>query len=249
MAYEIKLDVFEGPLDLLLYLIKKNEIDIYNIPIALITDQYLQYLEILRSLNLDLAGEYLLLASTLIHIKSLLLLPQTEDENTDQEEDPRVELVQQLLEYQSYKEAALCLDKRALLERDVFKRTYPLPEMATLEDDDTEFRELSIFDLINAFQQIVKQMDREEYLEVQSERISLADRINEIMEKLAAARILTFRDLLEGFADRRKVIYTLLAILELMKLRLVSAYQSAPFGAIRIVLAVDENTGEQLNEG
>src|SRR5450759_4772765 len=121
MDYAIKLDIFEGPLDLLLYLIKKNEIDIYNIPIALITDQYLHYLEIMRSLNLDLAGEYLVLASTLIHIKSRMLLPREEDDDSEDGQDPRVELVQQLLEYKSYKEAALRLDGRSLLERDVFK--------------------------------------------------------------------------------------------------------------------------------
>ena len=111
MSYEIKLDIFEGPLDLLLYLIRKNEIDIYNIPIALITEQYLEYLDMMRSLNLDLAGEYLVLAATLIHIKSRLLLPPVEGEDEEEEgEDPRAELVQQLLEYQAFKEAALSLD-------------------------------------------------------------------------------------------------------------------------------------------
>jgi segregation and condensation protein A len=136
MSYEIKLDVFEGPLDLLLYLIKKNEIDIYNIPVALITDQYLQYLEIMRSLNLDLAGEYLVLASTLIYIKSQMLLPRPETEDAQEEADPRGELVQQLLEYQAYKEAALCLDRRLILERDVFKRAYQLPEVEADDADD-----------------------------------------------------------------------------------------------------------------
>src|SRR3972149_8581530 len=115
MAYEIKLDIFEGPLDLLLYLIKKNQIDIYNIPIALITDQYLQYLEIMRTLNLDLAGEYLVLAATLIHIKSRMLLPKDEEDESEEEMDPRKELVQQLVEYQAYKDAAVQLDSRPLL--------------------------------------------------------------------------------------------------------------------------------------
>ncbi len=251
MSYEIKLDVFEGPLDLLLYLIKKNEIDIYNIPIALITDQYLQYLEIMRSLNLDLAGEYLVLASTLIHIKSRMLLPQVEDGDAESEDDqdPRLELVQQLLEYKAYKEAALCLDSRLLLERDVFKRAYPLPEMEITEEDRAECVELSIFDLINALQNIVNQIDKKEYLEVQSERISLADRINEIMERLTQTSSLTFQDLFDGPVNRRMIIYTLLAVLELMKLRLIRAYQSGPCGVIRIFLAVPDDTLEKLPEG
>ena len=251
MSYEIKLDVFEGPLDLLLYLIKKNEIDVYNIPIALITDQYLQYLEIMRSLNLDLAGEYLVLASTLIHIKSRMLLPQIEDRDAEaeDEQDPRLELVQQLLEYKAYKEAALCLDRRSLLERDVFKRAYPLPEMEVTEEDRAECIELSIFELINALQKIVKQIDKAEYLEVQGERISLADRINEIMERLTETRSLTFQDLFDGPGDRRVIIYTLLAVLELMKLRLIRAYQSGPCGVIRILLAVPDDAAPKLSEG
>jgi len=238
MAYEIKLDIFEGPLDLLLYLIKKNEIDIYNIPIALITDQYLQYMEIMRSLNLDLAGEYLVLASTLIYIKSRLLLPREENDDFEDEPDPRAELVKQLLEYQSYKEAALCLDSRLLLERDVFKRSYGVNETDETEDDETE---LNLFDLVKAFQKLVSRMDKQELLEINGERMSLSDRINEIMERLAQVQPLLFTDIIEEIADRRSVIYTLLAILELMKLRMVKAYQSGPFGVIRIFMAVGED--------
>ena len=238
MAYEIKLDIFEGPLDLLLYLIKKNEIDIYNIPIALITDQYLQYMEIMRSLNLDLAGEYLVLASTLIHIKSSLLLPREEKDDFEEEPDPRAELVKQLLEYQSYKEAALCLDSRLLLERDVFKRSYGINETDETGEDETE---LNLFDLVKAFQKLVSRMDKQELLEINGERMSLSDRINEIMERLAQVQPLLFTDIIEEIADRRSVIYTLLAILELMKLRMVKAYQSGPFGVIRIFMAVGED--------
>ena len=123
--YAIKLDIFEGPLDLLLYLIKKNEIDIYNIPVALITKQYLEYLNIIKSLNLDLAGEYLVMASTLIHIKSRMLLPVPEEPSAEElEDDPRAELVRQLLEYQAFKDAAAELTQRPLLERDVFITIY-----------------------------------------------------------------------------------------------------------------------------
>jgi len=246
MAYEIKLDIFEGPLDLLLYLIKKNEIDIYNIPIALITDQYLDYLEIMRSLNLDLAGEYLVLASTLIHIKSRLLLPQEEDDDSEDQQDPRVELVQQLLEYRSYKEAALRLDGRLLLERDVFKRAYPLPETQEADDSDPQDIELNLFDLVAAFQKIVAQLGKEEYLQIEGEHMSLADRISEIMERLMQAGNLVFQDLFDRLADRRMIIYTLLAILELMKLRIIKVYQSGPFGVIRIFKAVEEDMTKGL---
>lgn len=241
MSYEIKLDVFEGPLDLLLYLIRKNEIDIYNIPIALITEQYLSYLEIMRSLNLDLAGEYLVLASTLILIKSKLLLPPAEGDGEEEEgADPRAELVQQLLEYQAFKEAALSLDGRPLLDRDVFTRgAASEEEKITSEEAKDAPIEVDIFELVTAFRRIIAGLDRKEELEIDTEKMSLADRINEIMERLSEEGQVTFADLLGDRTDRKRIIYTFLAILELMKLRMVRAYQSGPFGAIRLFLAVE----------
>ena len=241
MSYEIKLDVFEGPLDLLLYLIRKNEIDIYNIPIALITGQYLSYLDMMRSLNLDLAGEYLVLASTLIHIKSKLLLPPAEGEGEEEEgEDPRAELVQQLLEYQAFKEAALSLGERPLLERDVFTRgAASEEEQTTVEEADDALLEVDIFELVTAFRRIIDGLDLKEELEIDMEKMSLADRINEIMERLSEEGQITFSDLLGDRTDRRRIIYTFLAILELMKLRMVRAYQTGPYGAIRLFPAVE----------
>ena len=240
MSYEIKLDIFEGPLDLLLYLIRKNEIDIYNIPIALITEQYLAYLDMMRSLNLDLAGEYLVLASTLIHIKSKLLLPPDESEGEEEEgEDPRAELVQQLLEYQIFKEAALRLENRPLLERDVFTRGAPGEAPSAAEDEGEAMIEVGVFELVAAFRRIVAGFDRPEELEIDAEKMSLADRINEIMEMLSEKQQMTFVELIGDRTDRRRIIYTFLAILELMKLRMIRAYQSGPFGAIRLFLAVE----------
>ncbi|OHE18844.1 MAG: hypothetical protein A2X96_10085 [Syntrophobacterales bacterium GWC2_56_13] len=240
MSYEIKLDIFEGPLDLLLYLIRKNEIDIYNIPIALITAQYLAYLEMMRSLNLDLAGEYLVLASTLIHIKSKLLLPPDESEGEEEEgEDPRAELVQQLLEYQIFKEAALRLENRPLLERDVFTRGAPGEAPSAAEEEGEAMMEVGVFELVAAFRRIVAGFDRPEELEIDAEKMSLADRINEIMEMLSEKQQMTFVELIGDRTDRRRIIYTFLAILELMKLRMIRAYQSGPFGAIRLFLAVE----------
>lgn len=231
MRYEVKLDIFEGPLDLLLYLIKKNEIDIYDIPIAFITEQYLKHLEIMRSLNLDLAGEYLVLTATLLYIKSKMLLPVQDDDEED-ESDPREELVKQLLEYQAFKEASLNLDKRFLLGRDVFKRVYSASEDIDIEK--RPFIEVGVFELVEVFRTIVSSMVDETLIEIDVERISLSDRINEIMERLGREKDVTFTDLLGSGPSRKEIIYTFLAILELMKLRLLRAYQASSFGAIRI---------------
>ncbi len=240
MSYEVKLDIFEGPLDLLLYLIRKNELDIYNIPMALITEQYLAHLEMMKALNLDLAGEYLVLAATLIHIKSRMLLPVEEGLIEGEEEaDPRAELVRQLLEYQAFKEVALNLDKRKLLDRDVFKRIQPVEEIPAEEED--PMVEVSLFELIEAFKKVVERMDQEELLEIDTERISLSDRINEILEDLEREKSLSFTDLLKASRSRKSIIYTLLAILELMKMRVIRAFQADPFGSIRIFPAVEES--------
>ncbi len=240
MSYEIKLDIFEGPLDLLLYLIRKNEIDIYNIPIALITEQYLEYLDIMRSLNLDLAGEYLVLPATLIHSKSRLLLPPVENEEEGGEgQDPRAELVQQLLEYQAFKEAALNLDARPLLDRDVFSRGAPAEEPAEAAEEDEAMIEVGLFELVQAFRSIITGLDKSDDLVIDTERMSLTDRINEIMERLSEKRQLTFNELLGERRDRKRIVYTFLAILELMKLRMIRAYQAGPFGTIRLSLAVE----------
>ncbi|MFB3924533.1 MAG: ScpA family protein [Syntrophales bacterium] len=242
MSYEIKLDIFEGPLDLLLYLIKKNEVDIYNIPIAVITEQYLQHIDAMKSLNLDVAGEYLVMASTLLLIKSRMLLPvEEEDGATDETDDPRTELVKQLLEYQTFKEAALNLERRNLLGRDVFKREMPADDS---DGDEEHYIELNIFDLIEAFRRTIANMRKEDILEIDAERISLSDRINEILEQLHVCGDVIFTDLLGDTASRKRIIYTLLAILELVKLRIVRAYQVSPFGPIRIFLAVQEEIAE-----
>jgi segregation and condensation protein A len=243
MDYEVKLDIFEGPLDLLLYLIKKNELDIYNIPIALITKQYLEYIDILKTLNLDLAGEYLVLAATLVHIKSKLLLPEIPEEG-EEEADPRQELVQQLLEYQAFKEASQSLQAREVLERDVFIRG-AAPVEAPLPDDDDRhmWQEIGLFELVDAFRQVLGNLRQPELMEIDLDRTSLADRINEIMDQLRERQSLTFAELLDGQRERRRVIYTLLAVLELVKQRVIRICQAGPFGVIRLFLAVEEEHG------
>jgi len=238
MGYEVKLDIFEGPLDLLLYLIRKNRIDIYDIPIALITEQYLQYLEVMSSLSLDLAGEYLVLASTLIHIKSQMLLPAPVLEG-EEDEDPRAEMVRQLIDYQVFKDAAAELEGRPILERDLFSRGDRTEEMPDSEGEQEKIEEISIFALIEAFGRIMARTDEAQLLQIDREKISLADRINEIMERLAQEGSLSFDDLMGQQGDRWRLIYTFLAILELVKLRMVRVYQRVPFGAIRVFLAVE----------
>ena len=234
MAYEIKLDIFEGPLDLLLYLIKKNEVDIYDIPIALITRQYIEYIDAMKSLNLDLAGEYLVLAATLTHIKSRMLLPVSEEDEEEEEEDPREELVRQLLEYKAFKEAALGLDRMNILGRDVFGRDHAGEEF---EGDEQSIREIGIFELVEAFRRISLDAGQKDLMEIDIEKISLSDRINDIVDELEKRGERTFTDLLGESSNRRRLIYTFLAILELMKLRIIKAYQAVPYGTIRICLA------------
>ena len=233
-AYEIKLDIFEGPLDLLLYLIRKNEVDIYDIPIALITRQYMKYIDAMKSLNLDLAGEYLLLAATLTHIKSRMLLPVSEEDEEEENIDPREELVKQLLEYKAFKEAALGLDRMNILGRDVFGRDHTGEE---IEKGEQPLREIGIFELVEAFRRISLDAGQKDLMEIDIEKISLSDRINDIVDELERRGELTFTDLLEDAGNRRRLIYTFLAILELMKLRIIRAYQAVPYGVIRICLA------------
>ncbi len=241
MTYKIKLDVFEGPLDLLLYLIRKNEIDIYNIPIALITEQYLEYMEVMKSLNLDIAGEYLLLASTLIHIKSKMLLPVHEEEDSE-EEDPREELVRQLLEYKSFKDAALHLNGRKILGRDVFGRG-SLPDEENTSSDELNI-EIGIFELIEAFRKSVAGLVQQEFMAIDVEQISLSEKINEIMDRLNEKKMLTFLELIqESSSSRLNVIYTFLAILELVKMRVIRAFQATPYGEVRIYCAVEKDDG------
>jgi len=245
MTYSVKTQAFEGPLDLLLHLIKKNEIDIYDIPIADITRQYLEYLEIMKTLNLDVAGEFLVVAATLLHIKSRMLLPVPEEPEQD-EEDPRADLVRQLLEYQSIKEAAFSLDKREILERDVFVRK-AFPEEVEVEERDVDLEGLTLFGLIEAFKKVIAELPEETAHEVFAERVSISDKISLILEALDTENNVSFYDLLKGARSRQDVIVTFLAILELIKLKMIKAHQAQACGPIWVYKAVDEENGESEN--
>jgi segregation and condensation protein A len=229
--YTFRLEGFEGPLDLLLHLIQKNELDIFNIPIALITEQYLEYLQLMKVLNLDMAGEYLLMASTLLHIKSRMLLPKS-SEGEEEEEDPRAELVRRLLEYQRYKQAAGDLERRPMLDRDVFVRLTP----GELEEIPEEERiEVNLFELLEAFRKILEKARSEAVHEVALEPLSVEDKIQEILALLQREnRSTAFHHLFPEQASRRVVIVTLLAILELVKMRRIRIFQLAPFETIRV---------------
>lgn len=241
MTYNVKLQAFEGPLDLLLHLIKKNEIDIYDIPVAEITRQYLDYIEIMKTLNLDVAGEFLLMAATLLHIKSRTLLP-VPDEPDLEEEDPRAELVRQLLEYQGIKDAAFSLDKREVLDRDVFVRR-AFPEEQEVEEKGIDIEGLSLFDLIEALKKVISELPEEVIHEVIAERISIGDKITVILDALDAEENVSFYDLFKG-GSKQEVIVTFLAILELIKLKMIKAHQVNSCGPIWVYKAVSEETGE-----
>lgn len=240
--YNVKLEQFEGPLDLLLYLIKKNELDICDIPIALITKQYLEYINLMKELNLEVAGEFLVMASTLIQIKSGMLLPrETEDSDSEEGEDPRAELIRRLQEYSRYKEAALELNERKQLGRDYFARDFSSPEIQPPEDTDA-ILELELFDLIEAFRRIVIRAPKKSFHEVSAESISIAERINEILSILEERKILAFDDLFEDASDCDFVVATFLALLELCKLKMIKVRQNNQFGSIWIQPAVVEDT-------
>ena len=232
VPYTVRLEMFEGPLDLLLHLIHKNELDIMDIPIALITGQYLEYLDLMKVLNLDIAGEYLLMASTLVHIKSKLLLPRTSEEEEENEEDPRADLVRRLIEYQKYKKAAGALQQRPMLDRDVFVRSIPVREGEAREDGPVE---VGLFQLLEAFRKMLERAKPEAYHEVILDRVTVEEKVQEILSLLQREkRSLAFHRLFPEEPSRRLIIVTFLAILELVKMKLVRIFQPTLFETIRI---------------
>lgn len=229
--YTVRLEMFEGPLDLLLHLIQKNEMDIFNIPIALITGQYLDYLKWMKTLNLDIAGDYLLMASTLLHIKSKMLLPQPAGEEEEEGEDPRTELVRRLIEYQKYKTAAAELVNRPMLNRDVFFRLVSAEEEAPEE----ERIEANLFDLIDALRKALERVKDETFHDVVLDKLTVEDKVREILLLLQKEkRSLPFHLLFPEQAPARVIVLTFLAILELVKTKWIRVFQAVPFETIRI---------------
>lgn len=230
--YQVQLeDVFEGPMDLLVHLIKKNELDIYDIPIALITEQYLQYIDWMKALNVEFAGDFLLMASTLAQIKSRMLLP-AHDVDEENEYDPRQEITRPLLEYLQMKSVADQLIERNLLGEKTFVRNPDRAEFITSPDD--EFIKIGLFELIDAFQKILDRIPGDHRVEMTTDEISVKDRISQIADILESRGSITFEQLFSDSPDRREVIITFLAILEMVKLTLIRIVQNLKTGIIRI---------------
>ena len=234
-AYRIKLDAFEGPLDLLIHLIKKNEVDVYDIPIALITEQYLGYIELMQEMNLDLAGEFLVMASTLIHIKSKTLLPRpsTPEEEGDSE-DPREALVRRLLEHQKFKAAAELLHDAETLRGAQFMRSDAAVAEAAGDEYEPEL-EVDLFSLLAAFRGVLSRAASRPPMVLPPEQMSVDVRIAQILGRLPATGACGFEDLFEdGDGSRGFLIVTFLALLEMIRLRLIRVYQAGGAGPIRV---------------
>ncbi|MEK7307333.1 MAG: segregation/condensation protein A [Nitrospirota bacterium] len=230
MSYQVRLEIFEGPLDLLLHLIKKSEINIYDIPIADITKQYLNYIDVIRSLNLDVGGEFLVMAATLIQIKSRMLLP-TESEDEEEEEDPREELISRLLEYKKYKDAAEMLGERGETWSNIFRREQPQDVKG---EGDFSLSDLSLFDLIDALQKVMERVTDSSSMEIILDELSVKDKISAILDRLNMQESLTFASLFENEKTRSTIVVTFLALLELIRLGLVCVQQLEDCGTIRI---------------
>ncbi|MFH1459133.1 MAG: segregation/condensation protein A [Candidatus Omnitrophota bacterium] len=231
MSYKIKLEIFEGPLDLLLYLIKRNHLNIHDIPITEVTEQYLQYLELMRLLDLNIAGEFIVMAATLMHIKSKMLLPPDEVEEEVEEADPRAELVKKLLEYKKFKEAAGFLENRESIQRKIFKRVNPA---ANIEGEAEVFFETSLFDLINAFSKALKDVPRDIFREVIEDEFTVEGKIHDLLHDLVKYKKLSLTKLFNIAKNKHEIIVIFLAVLELIRQKEVIGAQQGNFGEIYI---------------
>ncbi len=230
-VYKVQLEnIFEGPMDLLVHLIKKNELDIYDIPIALVTEQYLQYMEWMRAMNIDLAGDFIVLASTLTQIKSRMLLPASADE--EEAEDPRQEIVKPLMEYLQMKSAAEQLSGRHLLGEETFVRHTDRREF--IDGEEEAYIKVGLFELIDAFQKILAKIPDDQQMEFTPDKISVKEKITQITDVLEAKGSVTFDQLFSERPDKNEVIVTFLAILEMVKLALIRIAQHVQTGVMRL---------------
>lgn len=237
MAVRVQLPIYEGPLDLLLHLIRKDDLSIADIPIASITEQYLAALELMQGLDLDVSGEYLVMAATLLHIKSKTLLPPEEggEEEDDEGGDGREELVRRLLEYERFKNAARDLEEREILNRDVFARqgrSAPVREVS--------FEQLSVFDLMSALQRVLERFPEPSVHTVVQETVSVRERMTGILDELGRRTSVLFHELFDAAGSRMEVVVTFLALLELIRIRAVNAVQEERLGPIVLTLALSE---------
>ena len=231
--YPVRLQNFEGPLDLLLHLIKKNELDIYDIPIALVTQQYLDYLDLMQELNLDVVGEFLVMAATLIHIKSRMLLPRPDPTQEDPEEDPREALVRRLLEHQRFKAAAELLHEREIQRSAQWARPDQRVTDLVGEAPEPEI-EVDLFSLMAAFRQVLDRVRQRPMVPLPVEQIPIETRIEQLLARLSETDACGFEDLFANVNSRGGMIVTFLALLEMIRLKLVRVFQSGAFGPIRV---------------
>lgn len=232
MSYKIKLEVFEGPLDLLLYLIKKEELNIYDIPITRVTEQYLEYLNLMEELDLDIAGEFLVMAASLMQIKSKMLLPpDPAGLETAEEADPRAELVKRLLAYKAFKEAAERLRGFEFERAKLFTRIGVEPE---IDGNDLSLVEVSLFELLAAFTKVLKSLPKDAAHEVSKDEFSVADKVHAIFHLLAKRPSVRFSELFANAKNKAEVIATFLALLELVRMREILARQDGHFADIEI---------------
>ena len=239
MTYKVKLDVFEGPLDLLLYLIKKDEADIFDIPIAKITEQYLQYIEYMKLLDLNIAGEFIVMAATLMHIKSRMLLPPDQLEQDEAEEDPRAELVRRLLEYKKFKEAASQLASMESVQKHLFPRVGSI-EPERIEIPKEMLFDANLFDLITAFTKVLKDIPKDVFHEVIKDEFTVSQKMHDIIHMMVEKSAIFFLDLFKAAKHKREIITIFLALLELIKQKVVVIKQLQPFGDIEIIRCTDE---------
>ncbi len=243
MSYNVKLDIFEGPFDLLVYLIEKSQMDIYDIQISVITAQYLEHLDVIKKLNVDVVSEFLVLAATLIEIKSKMLLPSHKDEEgvLDAEDDPRTELVQKILEYKKYKNAVVKLQERnEMATRSVYKVKEDINMIINQSSIEREIIDLDIDDFVDAFNAFLKKRKKisdikKRYQEIEGQRISIEDKIHQLKIMLNHQREIMFSEIILEDDDKHEIIVTFVAVLELLKQRLVVATQKQLFEEIKLV--------------
>jgi len=232
-AFPVRLVNFEGPLDLLLHLIKRHELSIYDIPITLITTQYIEYIDLMQEMNLDVAGEFLVMAATLIHIKSRMLLPRPDPAQEDPEEDPREALMRRLLEHQKFKAAAELLHERETLRSAQWTRPDgPIAEMVG-EAPEPEI-EIDLFSLITAFKNVVERSKARPKVYLPGEQIPIEERIEQLMSRLSETEACGFEELFEDIQTRAGLVVTFLALLEMIRLKLIRVFQTNVVGPIRI---------------
>ena len=241
--YPVRVTAFEGPLDLLLHLIKKNEVSIYDIPVALVTQQYLDYLDLMEELNLDIAGEFLVMAATLIHIKSRMLLPRPDPAQEDPEEDPREALMRRLLEHQKFKAAAELLHEREIQRSAQWLRPDGRVAEVLGEAPEPEV-DLDLFSLMEAFRHVLDRARHRPRVLLPPEQISLEERIAQLMARLSETQACGFEELFTDVQTRAGLIVTFLALLEMIRLRLVRVFQQGMLGPIRVYKRGDGAMGQ-----